>query len=103
MSPVILAGLVVPTVVLSIAGLVWIAFGAPCPVTIFTIGLLWLARPPVRWFLIVVPVLWATVGSSAAFSLGIREDLGLLVAGLSGLIMFVPSRERERRGSPQQV
>jgi hypothetical protein len=66
-------------------------FGAPCPVTILTIGLLWLARPPVARYLLVAPLLWAAVGSSAAFTLGVREDLGLLVAGVTALLLLLPT------------
>jgi hypothetical protein len=67
-------------------------FGAPCPVTIVTFGLLWLARAPVPRSLVIAPILWAAIGSLAAFSLGVREDLGLLVAGLSGVVLALPER-----------
>jgi hypothetical protein len=55
---------------------------APCPTTIFTFGLLLLAAGEVPWWLLVIPGVWALVGVSAALQLGIREDLGLLVAAL---------------------
>jgi len=65
-------------------------FGAPCPTAIFTFGLLWLARPPMPRYVLVVPLIWSAVGGSAAFALGVRQDLGLVVAGLSGLcLLFV--------------
>jgi hypothetical protein len=67
---------------------------APCPTTIFTFGLLlWADRPP--RYLVLLPLIWSIIGFFAAISLGIREDIGLLVAGLagSGLILF-----RGRRG-----
>jgi hypothetical protein len=60
-------------------------FGLPCPTTIFTIGLLLFAEPPVPRVVFVVPVLWAAVGSLAAFSLVVFEDLALIVAGVIGL------------------
>lgn len=55
---------------------------APCPTTIFTIGLLLLMRA--RWvvWLSIIPVLWSMVGLGAAMQLGIPEDFGLPVAGL---------------------
>jgi hypothetical protein len=59
-------------------------FGLPCPTTIFTIGVLLLAKTDVRAIL-VVPILWAAVGSVAAFTLGVYQDLGLLVAGVVAL------------------
>jgi len=65
------------------------AFGAPCPVTIATFGVLWLYAPIARRYLLVAPLVWAAVGSSAAFTLGVREDLGLAVAGASGLVLLL--------------
>jgi hypothetical protein len=55
-------------------------FGLPCPTTIATLGLLLWAtnRPPAA--IMAIPWLWAVVGTLAAFRLGIREDIGLLVA-----------------------
>ena len=64
-------------------------YGAPCPVTIATLGVLWLAKPPLPRHLVIGPVIWAAIGSVAAFSLGVREDLGLLAAGLSGVLLLV--------------
>lgn len=57
-------------------------FGAPCPTTIATLGLLTWATPRPPWFVWLVPLLWVLVGTSAAFILGIREDLGLLAAAI---------------------
>jgi hypothetical protein len=58
---------------------------APCPTTIFTFGILFLARGPVPARLVAIPFLWSLLGVSAALQLGIREDLGLFAAGLMGL------------------
>lgn len=55
-------------------------FGLPCPTTIFTLALMmWLERPFPR-VLLVVPLTWAVIGGSAAFLLGVPQDLGLLAA-----------------------
>jgi hypothetical protein len=61
-------------------------FGVPCPTTIFTLGMLLFAAPPVPRLALVVPILWAAVGSSAVFGLGVVEDLGLLIAGIGVLV-----------------
>ncbi len=53
---------------------------APCPTTIFTLGLLILARRIASTWLAVIPILWALIGSTAAVLLGVIEDLGLLAA-----------------------
>jgi hypothetical protein len=68
------------------------AFGVtPCPTTIFTLGVLLLARGTVPWWLLVVPVLWAAVGTSAALQLGMHEDLGLPVAALLAVALRRPA------------
>lgn len=55
---------------------------APCPTTIFTIGMLLLARGWWVAWLSIIPLLWSLVGLAAALQLGIPEDIGLPVAGL---------------------
>jgi hypothetical protein len=55
-------------------------FGLPCPTTIATLGLLTWTEPRPPAPVMVIPWLWAIVGTSAAFQLGVREDLGLGVA-----------------------
>jgi hypothetical protein len=71
-------------------------FGVPCPTTIFTFGLLWLAERPFPRYLLVIPLIWSVIGGSAAFSLGVPQDLGLVVAGISGLALIFVGRGRAR-------
>jgi hypothetical protein len=52
---------------------------APCPTTIFTFGVLILARRSTLW-LGAIAIVWALIGSTAAVLLGVYEDLGLLVS-----------------------
>ncbi|WP_333236711.1 MULTISPECIES: DUF6064 family protein [unclassified Microcoleus] len=59
-------------------------FGVPCPTTIFTFGLLLWTDKKVPLSLLIIPVLWSIVGTSAALNFGIKEDFGLLVAGTVG-------------------
>jgi hypothetical protein len=61
--------------------------GVPCPTTIFTFGLLFWAAGPLPRHLLVIPLSWALIGSTAVFLLGVVQDLGLLVAGLLGLLL----------------
>ena len=68
-------------------------FGVPCPTTIFTLGMLVLVKPPLPPILLVVPVLWAAIATSAALSLGVHEDLGLPVSALI-VIGFTIARAR---------
>jgi len=58
------------------------AFGiTPCPVTLFTLGILLLARAP-PWWLAVIPVAWSVVGGSAAALLHVPQDWVLLASAL---------------------
>ena len=61
---------------------------APCPTTIFTIGMLLLASGSWVAELSIIPFAWSLVGLAAALQLGIPEDFGLPVAGLV-LLFFV--------------
>lgn len=61
-------------------------FGVPCPLTIFTIGLLLSSRDRRSRVLLVIPVLWAIVGGSAAFLLAVPQDLGLIAAAVLAAI-----------------
>lgn len=65
----------------------------PCPLVIFTFGMLLLARSRVPRWLLAVPVVWSLVGGSAAFVLGVPQDAVLLLSGLSVLPIV-------RRGRP---
>jgi uncharacterized protein DUF6064 len=75
-------------------------FGLPCPTTIATLGLLlWTVdRPPVG--VMVIPWVWALIGSVAAFQLGMGEDLGLLVALAISLWGWIAQRRRTASSSP---
>lgn len=60
-------------------------FGLPCPTTLYTLGLLFMAAPGSSRWLRVAPLAWALIGTSAAFALGVPQDLALLVVALAGL------------------
>lgn len=59
----------------------------PCPVAIFTFGMLLLATGYSRW-LLVIPVIWSLIGGSAAFLLGVQQDWLLLVSGVTAIIVL---------------
>jgi hypothetical protein len=73
------------------------SFGAPCPVTIFFCGMMfWVQQRPLA--VLAIPLAWTAVGTSAALQLGIREDLGLAVAGL--LLTIDAMRRRSTAATP---
>ena len=66
----------------------------PCPATILTLGTFLLARRVPR-DLLIIPILWAISGVLWAY-LGMVEDVGLVIAGVAGVVMMM-SRERAAR------
>jgi hypothetical protein len=77
-------------------------FGVPCPMTIFTFGLIiWMTAPRSRLILI-VPVLWSVVAFFAAVEFGMWEDLGLTVAGIVAVAAtFWPLEKLSAKSTPQ--
>jgi hypothetical protein len=66
----------------------------PCPVALFTFGLILLARGPIPWPVLVIPVLWSLIGGSAAILLNVPQDWALLVSGLATLALLVLAKPR---------
>lgn len=56
--------------------------GLPCPTTIFTFGILMFNRNKTPFWLLIIPVIWSLIGTSAVINFGVYEDAGLLVAAL---------------------
>jgi hypothetical protein len=72
-------------------------FGLPCPTTIFTFGLLLWTEKAFPKYLLLIPFIWSVIGFSAAVSLGIREDIGVLIAGLvSSLLILFRDRSKTK-------
>lgn len=71
------------------------SFGVPCPTVVLTIGFLLGANLHVARWIALVPLAWTVVGGSAAFLLGIRADLVLVLAGG---VLLVRGLSRPGRG-----
>lgn len=66
----------------------------PCPVTIFTFGLLLLAASRVPLWLLAIPLVWSLIGGSAAFLLRVPQDWLLLVSGVAVIPIAMAQRSR---------
>jgi hypothetical protein len=62
---------------------------APCPTTIFTFGLLLWTDKKVPIYLYILPLIWSLLGLIPALMMGIREDFGLVAAGVAGTIILL--------------
>ena len=70
-------------------------FGLPCPTTIFTFGLLLFTKNKIPVYILIIPLLWSVVGFTAALTLTIYEDIGLLIAGLTTFtFLLISNREK---------
>lgn len=63
-------------------------FGLPCPTTIFTFGILLMSSKFPR-YLVIIPFVWSIIGFTAANTLGIKEDVSLLISGLIGVFLIL--------------
>jgi hypothetical protein len=55
---------------------------------VFTFGLFLLSDRKLPWWMLPVPVLWA-IGGIVPVSLGVLEDIGLMVAGVLGTSLII--------------
>lgn len=70
---------------------------APCPTTIFTLGLLLWTGPSLSWIKLLVPLIWSAIGFNAALKLGILEDVGLLLSGIIAAGLFLQQKRAASR------
>lgn len=66
----------------------------PCPVTLFSFGVLLLTSAPVPRWLLIIPLAWSLVGGSAAFMFGVAQDWPLLFSGLTIVLLVLRDRRR---------
>lgn len=72
-------------------------FGLPCPTVIFTFGILLWTKNKIPFYILVIPFIWSIIGILAAVNLGIKEDFGLIAAGLIGSGLIITENIRARR------
>lgn len=73
---------------------------APCPLLIFTFGLLVWASCA-AWWLWVVPLLWSVIGGSASVVLSVPQDAALPVSAVAVLLMLLTRRPRNSAAGNQ--
>ena len=69
----------------------------PCPLSVFTFGLLLLTDSRVPKWILAIPFLYA-IGGIMPVSIGVTEDLAMIVGGVVGTAMIL-YREAKRPGS----
>ena len=74
----------------------------PCPVTIFTFGLLLMTTRPVSRWILAIPFAWSLVGGSAAYLLQVPQDWLLLASGVITIPVLV-YRDRGRHAADPRI
>ncbi len=78
-------------------------FGAPSPLSIFALGILIAAKPPIRVSAAAVPLLWGVIGSFAPLKLGMTEDFGLTFAAVALAAAAAAEHGHHHRHEPAPV
>jgi hypothetical protein len=74
-------------------------FGAPCPSTIFTFGILLWTRATVPLRLLVIPALWAVFTAPIAMGWGVLEDGAMPVIAILAVVLLL-FRNRKGMSAP---
>ena len=110
-TPSLLGGLTILLALVIYPSLGWLAghrypaaptFGLPCPTTVFTFGLLLWNRSVLPRRVLIIPVLWSLIATSAAFQLGVMEDLSLPLAAMIACAVLLRGERRIEGFRPAQ-
>jgi len=70
-----------------------ISFGLPCPSTIVTFGFLMLTDRKFPGYLLVIPSLWAIIGTAAAVNFGVYQDYVMIFAAIVANSYIISGRK----------
>jgi hypothetical protein len=59
-----------------------ISLGLPCPTTIVTFGFLMLTQRNFSKYLLIIPTIWAVIGTGAAVNFGVYQDYVMLLSAV---------------------
>jgi hypothetical protein len=67
---------------------------APCPVCIFTFGILLMLNIKIPYYVMGIPFVWGLLGIPAVFILGVYADAGEVVAAVVGIVLMHSRNKR---------
>lgn len=70
-----------------------ISLGLPCPNTIMTFGFLMLTSNKLSKYLLIIPTIWAIIGTGAAINFGVIQDYVMLFSAIVAGIYLVPRKK----------
>ena len=62
---------------------------APCPLTIFTVGLLQWSDREIPLVIVVIPFIWALMGIMPVLALNVWADIGEVLSGIVGFLIIL--------------
>jgi hypothetical protein len=71
-----------------------ISLGLPCPTTILTFGFLMLTKNKFSKYLLIIPTLWAIIGTGAAIQFEVYQDYIMLVAAIIADIYLIRRKKK---------
>lgn len=77
-------------IIVAILSFLWLWVGIVYQIIFFT-------DKKLRTYLLIIPLIWSIIGFSATSTLGMKEDVGLLVAGLVGTTMIIIKNIKTRK------
>lgn len=75
-----------------------ISLGLPCPSTIFTFGFLMLTTLKFSKYVLIIPVLWTIVGTTAAYKFSVYPDYFMPVSALVAIIYLMRGKKGIEKG-----
>ena len=70
-----------------------ISLGLPCPTTILTFGFLMLTENKFPKYLLIIPTIWAIIGTSAAINFGVYQDYFMLISAIMANIYLIKRKK----------
>ncbi len=70
-----------------------ISLGLPCPTTIMTFGFLMLTSNKLSKYLLIIPTIWAIIGTGAAINFGVTQDYVMLLSAIVAGIYLIPRKK----------
>ncbi len=69
-----------------------LSLGLTAPIVILTFGFLMLTNERFSRYLLIIPTLWAVIGSAAVYHHGFYQDIALLIAAVTANLYLLPNR-----------
>lgn len=70
-----------------------ISLGLPCPTTILTFGFLMITSKKMSKYLLIIPTIWAVIGTGAAINFGVFQDYFMLLSAIIADVYLIKRKK----------